>query len=417
MAAFPKVTTWVFFFLTIATALSLSHNAEGNNVKSSTLVPPTKDPFYTAPIGYHNAAPGTILRLRHAPGNLTTVVANCSAAYHVLYRTTDSRYKPSYAITTVYVPRKPTRKALLSLQVPYNTPDVDHSPSYDVYFGPPADLESALSLGWHVNLPDHQGPIGAGGLGVGQAHATLDSVRAALAMDIGLHHDVRYALWGYSGGAFASEWTAELQASYAPELHFSGMALGGMPVNVSSVWNVTNKSKYTGMMPLFSTILTKVYLEAYSYLVSQLKVDGPHNKTGFLEVLHMNAFEAFAYFAEQDIWDYFLNGSAVLDAPILRHLVDNTLYLGYHGIPQMPILMYHAVHDEAALIELADNLRERYCRVHTDILLQKNLVGNHIEEMTNGAPTALEWLGSVFDGRNYVGSGCTVREVSVSRDI
>ncbi|KAF2791184.1 lipase [Melanomma pulvis-pyrius CBS 109.77] len=417
MATFSRLVITFISLLAFALAFSIPHVPDKNNPSNNPSVHllPTKDPFYTAPPGYEATSPGTILRLRVAPGNLSTVVGNCSVAYHILYRTTSTRYRPSYAVTTLYVPKTPSGKALLSYQYPYNTPDVDRSPSYDFYVAPPADLGEALGLGWLVNVPDHQGPVGVGGMGVGQGLATLDSVRATLSMGthIGLHDDARYAMWGYSGGSIASEWAAELQAQYAPELHFSGMAIGGTPTNISSVWVETNGTPYAGMVPLGSTVVTKVYPEAYAYLVDHLKVAGPHNRTEFLRVLHMSAPEAFAFFAGQDMWDYFVDGRAVFEAPILRHLVDGTFYMGYHGVPQMPVFMYHAIHDEVALIGLAEQLRERFCRVHVDILFERNTVGDHIGELTNGAGRALAWLGTVFQGKEYVDSGCIVREVTV----
>jgi hypothetical protein len=66
-------------------------------------LPPSKDPFYTAPLGYESATPGAVLRVRSAPG-LAEGIANCSAAYNILYRTTDSNYKPAWAVTTLLVP-------------------------------------------------------------------------------------------------------------------------------------------------------------------------------------------------------------------------------------------------------------------------------------------------------------------------
>ena len=66
--------------------------------------PPSKDPFYTAPLGYEKAAPGAVLRVRSVQG-LATLIANCSAAYNILYRTTDSNYEPSWAVTTLLVPQ------------------------------------------------------------------------------------------------------------------------------------------------------------------------------------------------------------------------------------------------------------------------------------------------------------------------
>ena len=114
-------------------------------------VPPSQDPFYTAPKGFEKTAPGTILRIRHAPGNITTVVANSSAVYNIVYRTTDSNYKPTFAVTTVFVPfpnmTDSSKSSLLSIQIPYNSLWLDASPSYGVYydFAQPAYVETTLN--------------------------------------------------------------------------------------------------------------------------------------------------------------------------------------------------------------------------------------------------------------------------------
>lgn len=81
-------------------------------------LPPLEDPFYTAPKGFEDASPGEILRVRIAPGNLTTLVTNSSQAYHILFRTTDSRYQPSWAVTTLFAPQSDSGSsdALLSYQ-------------------------------------------------------------------------------------------------------------------------------------------------------------------------------------------------------------------------------------------------------------------------------------------------------------
>jgi hypothetical protein len=109
---------------------------------SSTLMPPSKDPW-CRPDKFEQAAPGTILRIRHAPRNLTSVVgSNCSATYNILYRTTDSQYKPSWSVTTLFAPSsQPVStnqpgSSVLSYQFPYNSVDVDSSPSYAVYSTP-----------------------------------------------------------------------------------------------------------------------------------------------------------------------------------------------------------------------------------------------------------------------------------------
>lgn len=150
---------------------------------SSSPLPPSQDLWYTAPAGFETTVPGAVLRVRAAPGNLTAIYGNSSAAYNILYRTTDSRYNASWAVTTLLEPVSSDGSALLSYQVPYDSADLDASPSYALYepflgMGPVGygDVQSALACGWYVNIPDYEGPLASFGLGVQAGHATLDSV-------------------------------------------------------------------------------------------------------------------------------------------------------------------------------------------------------------------------------------------------
>lgn len=138
---------------------------------------------------------------------------------------------------------------------------LDASPSYVVYAGSDADntladISTGLSQGWSVNLPDYEGPLASFTAGVLSGHATLDSVRAVFnanrLLGWGLAQDARYAMWGYSGGALASEWAAELQVQYAPEMRFSGAALGGLTPNVTSVLYSINGQISVGLAPVRS---------------------------------------------------------------------------------------------------------------------------------------------------------------------
>jgi Secretory lipase len=168
---------------------------------SLTPLPPGQDPFYAAPANYESATLGTLLRVRAAPGNLTSVVANSSLAYNILYRTTNSQHKPAWAVTSLFVPSSPSKStfdgsnntrvgsALLSYQIPYDSADVDASPSYSLYSGSPPDIAMALGHGWYVNLPDFEGPLASFTADVQSSYATLDSVRAVLSSGFGLAPD------------------------------------------------------------------------------------------------------------------------------------------------------------------------------------------------------------------------------------
>lgn len=226
-------------------------NLINKRATDSMIIPPSKDPWYTAPDNFEHARPGDVLRIRAAPGNLTVIASNCSATYNILYRTTNSQYQPAWAVTTLFIPKHPVQ-ALLSYQIPYDSADVDDSPSYSMNAKVPVDVNASLSKGWFVSVPDYEGPLASFTAGVMSGHATIDSIRAVFSKkhEFGLTGDARYAMWGYSGGSLASEWAAELQVQYAPELSFSGAALGGLTPNVTSVLETINKGPAAGLAPV-----------------------------------------------------------------------------------------------------------------------------------------------------------------------
>lgn len=221
-------------------------------VKRSQPTPPSQDPWYTAPAGYEDASPGKVLRNRTAPGNLVSMVGfNCSAAYNLLYRTTASQGNATFAVTTILVPRDPTN-ALLSYQIPYDSAYINSSPSYALYSGVENDIKVALGKGYFVTVPDYEGPLASFTAGHMSGYATLDAVRATLnaASLYDLPDDSYYATWGYSGGALATEWAAELQLDYASELSFAGSAMGGLTPNVTSVLMTINQKVSAGLAPV-----------------------------------------------------------------------------------------------------------------------------------------------------------------------
>lgn len=227
------------------------HDGAGN-VKRSQPIPPSEDPWYTAPDGYEDASPGEILRNRTAPGNLVSLAgSNCSAAYNLLYRTTASQGNATFAVTTVLVPKDPTN-ALLSYQIPYDSAYINSSPSYALYEGVNTDIKVALGKGYFVTVPDYEGPLASFTAGHMAGYATLDAVRATLnaASLYDLPDDSYYATWGYSGGALATEWAAELQLDYASELSFAGAAMGGLTPNVTSVLMSINQKISAGLAPV-----------------------------------------------------------------------------------------------------------------------------------------------------------------------
>ncbi|KAK8855837.1 secretory lipase-domain-containing protein [Apiospora arundinis] len=406
------------------------------NTRDTGAIPPSQDPWYRAPLGFEATAPGTILRIRPDPSNITKVAANCSSAYNILYRSTNAAYQPSWAVTTLLISsiadelnRTQSRSKLLSYQTPYNTANVDQSPSYTLSSekidpsqqlpSPLVDINNMLGRGWAVSIPDHEGPFAAFLAGPREGHAVLDSVRAALSSGHlpGGANGTSYAIWGYSGGSVATMFAAELQASYAPELSFAGASIGGLVTNVTESYDLQNMSPFTYLFPNFFLGITAEFPAARQYLISQLKTEGPYNATGFQAILHLSNSDAMARYAMQNVSEYFVSGRAILDAPELSHVIYNNGFPGYHGIPQMPMFAYKAIHDDFAKIQSSDEILERFCTVGVNILNQRNTVGDHITEVSNGQPRALEWLDNALSGtlsQKYPVSGCKTEDVTVN---
>jgi hypothetical protein len=220
-------------------------------------------------------------------------------------------------------------------------------------------------------------------------------------------------MWGYSGGALASEWAAELQVQYAPELNFSGAALGGLTPNVTSVLYTINGTLEAGLAPSGILGLASQYPAVYQFITQQLKTSGQYNMTGFLAARNMSLDQTIETYANQDIFAYFTNGSALLQAPIVQQIVSADGLMGYHGVPQMPLYVYKAIADEISPIADTDALVDKYCMVGASILYQRNSVGGHSADDVNGDAMAFEWLSSALNG-TLQQTGCLIQNVTVN---
>lgn len=393
---------------------------------STEAIPPSKDPWYTIPEGADCSAPGRagqVLRVRRAPDATQKSMNGLESAWNILYCTSDSHHQPTFAVTTVLIPEHADTTSLVTYQIAYDTACVDFSPSYAMN-----DLVTAakdqsvilpmlLNKGWVINMPDYEGPKASFLAGVNSGHAVLDSVRAVLASKhlLNLDKDVRYALYGYSGGAFASEWAAELQPSYAPELQFSGMAIGGLVANVSElIFSHENNGDEAGTAVSTIVGVSQQHPEMEKMMRAALKTTGVHNATGFLSVNTVSYAQATKRYANQNLATYFNNGLDWMRAPAVQRALNNDGLMGYHGIPQMPILVFQAEGDEAVPVKAVDALVDRFCAVGVDIEYRRNVWGQHVVEGILGIFIAGDWLSQVFNGTLLRQDGCTIHHVNTT---
>ena len=111
-----------------------------------------------------------------------------------------------------------------------------------------------LLQGYTVVVADTEGETTDFAAGPEYGINTLDSLRAALASPAtGLPGTTKIGLIGYSGGAIATEWAAELAPSYAPDINQNlvGAAFGGVLVDPAhNLHYVSGSSIWAGVIPM-----------------------------------------------------------------------------------------------------------------------------------------------------------------------
>ncbi|KFZ18083.1 hypothetical protein V502_04312 [Pseudogymnoascus sp. VKM F-4520 (FW-2644)] len=237
--------------------------------------------------------------------------------------------------------------------------------------------------------------------------ATLDSIRAVLKSSrfSGISVKPKVALWGYSGGALATNWAVELQRSYAPELSFVGAAIGGLIGSIGNVLETINKGPFAG---LAVTGLMGLYNE-YPYFATYLEEQFiPATAETFKSVLRQCLGVSTSQFSGQDISSYFKSGAAVPDgAPAQK--VFAALNLG-QNVPKTPLYIYKSINDQISPIADTDNLVNYYCKGGATIEYKRDLVSDHTSLSITGAGEALVWLEARMSGQSPE-SGCSTDTV------
>lgn len=268
-----------------------------------------------------------------------------------------------------------------------------------------------------MSVPDHEGPHAAYSAGILYGQVTLDSVRASLAYIN--NSATRYVLWGYSGGSLASGFAAELQGTYAAELDFAGIAIGGFANNLTEILVYLDGSPGALLIPgSFIGILSQ-YPDGYSRLLSHLKQTGPYTAAGFLGARnHTLAPELLASWVGQAVIENYLDsGRAFLQDPVVKDIFEKETVVGTHGVWKMPIYGYKALNDEFVPISGANQLVSDFCDAGANVLYEINMLGNHVDEVVNGDAAAWHFLESALAGEDtfasrYPTHGCTFRNVT-----
>ncbi|RAL15883.1 putative lipase 8 precursor [Aspergillus homomorphus CBS 101889] len=378
---------------------------------------PSVDPFYTPDDGWELTPPGTILKSRRVAiaSIVQGVPTALESAHQLLYRTTNGRGLPNYAMNTVLIPYGAQLDLLASYHVGYDSPNNDCSPSYGIQLGASTNSSETLielvvgmlpylKKGIPLSVPDYLQRTAAFMVGQSAAYAVLDSLRAVRNSKniTGISEDAITTIHGYSQGALAALYAGLYRRSYAPDVRIDGAALGGMPTNISEVFYAVEKTISAGLAAASLMGIAHVYPELRAYIDKHLL---PKYRPLY-EITQQECIADFykpvygyaVHLIGQNVSTWFDNGRAIISDNI--ELFNFVGVPGLLGKPDFPMFIWRGTDDEVAVgIEEHDALVQRYCDEGLAIEYLRVHKTLHTPTIPFGLPGAHDFAARVFKGK------------------
>lgn len=429
------VLTLASSMLLVAPAAAYAAPSAGNPVDVTPAlpfpVPPTPPEFDAA--FYRPAAqlvqattPGGIIAARQVNLGTFSVVPLNVDAWQVSYRSNNHLGQPIAATATVIKPRGATPdggpRHLVSFQMAEDSLAQYCSPSYALQLGSvPSPVTGAVTVGaeflamqasliqgWAVVVPDHQGPESAYAAGPLAGRITLDGIRAAENFaPLGLDGPrTKVGMTGYSGGAIATGWAAELHKTYAPELNVVGTAEGGVPVDLGALVNLAENGLGAGTVLGGVIGLSREYPELAQYI-------DQHATPAGRAVLASKQNLCVGYTSA--LVPFLSNKSLIagtvdpLEDPVVKDVLEQTT-MG-HTTPDMPMFIYQSNPDWLVPVGPVNGLVDTYCRdPKASVTYTKDNFSEHLTLEPIGLPAVVLWMHDRFAGMPAT-PGCTRHDV------
>jgi Secretory lipase len=387
---------------------------------------PKDDPFHQYTDSLESIPPGTVLKTRsfayRAFGFPTWLKAT-----QLLYRSTSQTGNPTVNVTSVIQPPDQDDKTkVISYQSAYDSLNQNDEPSYAISGGvtlgglvPNVELAvfgPFLADGYTVIVPDTEGQGADFAAGPEYGMNTLDSIRAVFSPSstVGLPDDAKVAMLGYSGGAIATEWAAELAPTYAPDVNkrMIGAAMGGLLVHPAhNLHYVEGSLNWAGVMPMAIAGIARAFhlVDFTRYLsdngkkilkdmenASIINVLGPH-----YQGLTWKDLASPSYRTPEDIPDYVT--------------CANKLIMGTGGTPTIPLFIGQGANgvlegtpgDKEGILAgdgvmIAGDVRtlaRDYCAKGTTVYYKEYNDLSHISSLLFWLPNSIDWIMERFAGR------------------
>ncbi len=385
---------------------------------------PKNDPFYhySGETPLEQVAPGTVLKTRAKPLHIIGIPTPIRMV-QLLYRSTGQVGQPTVNVTSVLQPPvKLKTPRVLSYQSAYDSLSPDDQPSYAlaggntfggiINHGETLLTSQWLLAGYHVAVPDTEGQQANFAAGPEYGLNTLDGLRAALASPaVGLKATSKAGLIGYSGGAIATEWAAELAPTYAPDIddNLVGAAMGGVLVSPGHNLHYIEGSKtWAGVAPMAIIGAARAYgVDITPYLSAYgLKIYNKMKKASISEVLGAYPGLRWKQLAKPEY----------PTAESIKIYVDlvNQLIMGTGGTPTTPLFIGQGAKGELEGtpgdkpgigkgdgVMIAGDVRSlarQYCDAGTKVEYREYASRSHVSTLPAWLPSANGWLRQRFAG-------------------
>jgi len=275
-------------------------------------------------------------------------------------------------------------------------------------------LQAFVLDGNIVSSPDYEGPDAAFGAGRLAGMSVLDSMRAVSNFKtLGFITKPAVVGYGYSGGAIATGWAAQLQTAYAPEIPIKGWASGGTPANLTGTARFVDGTVASGFLPQalagldapssYEATLTPVYHE-------YLTANGQLNLAVAKQICSVENIPIFAFQSVQST-KFNTLGDRILYQPDLRRVLDNNLMgQSQKETPKPPVYLFHAPEDEIIPYTNATTLRDEWCSYGASVEFITVANGGHISTEILGFPGAFTFVQEAFAGT--ASKGCTQKTIA-----
>jgi len=387
----------------------------------------SQDAFYkyTGSTPLSSIAPGTPLKTRNIPYHILGLATPLRST-QILYRATDAQGRPTVNVTSVVQPSCflcLNREKVISYQSFYDSLNPEDEPSVQIAGGLSLtgiipQIETVLFApfllqGYSIVISDTQGQTADFAAGPEYGTNTLDSIRAAIkSPQVDLSTSAKVAMIGYSGGAIATEWAAELAPTYAPDLNKNliGAAYGGVLVDPDhNLPYVNGSSIWAGVAPMALIGVARSYgIDLNPYL-------NDYGKTLLPKLDKASIVNVLGQYSGLKWTDYVKPAYANPHSIPTYVAAANKVIMGTGGTPKIPMLVgqgtggelegtpANATYGKGDGVMVAGDVRSllrSYCSKGIKVKYNE-YGGSHITSALEWLPQAIDWT---FDRFGLFGS-------------